>query len=664
MPPSPLSRFLPLLLAALLPCTATAVPDAAAFFQTPHIDHVELSPKGGYVAVLTALPGGTAGLVVYETADPSKFSIVIKTSVNENITSVHWVNEQRIGFTVKNLRKEFEGNLDEMAADRDGSNLIHLISGSWQHHQEVTGSFIKSRRLSADYAYYGATHDGSDDILVEHYVWNGVDKTPDHSRLQRLNTRNYQLSSTFEGKQPDAVRGWLTDARDVPRVATSVRQGRCIISYRKDSDTSWAELSNNNCLQDERFAPLFLDGDETLYVQASHKGYGALFRYDLRKMKLASQPFIAVPGFDFSGSPEIDGPSGKLLGIHMQTDAGTTYWLDPVLKADQARIDAALPATTNTIHCPQSCLSSPVLLVVSSSDRQPDQYILYTRASGKLAGLGSQHPDIDPQQMGMRDLHRYKARDGREIPAYVTLPPGKADGPRPAIVLTHGGPYVRGGYWDWDAEAQFLASRGYVVIQPDYRGSTGYGYDHFKAGWKQWGASMQDDLADAALWATKQGWADPKRIAIMGASYGGYATLMGLIKHPEIYRCGVEWAGVTDINLMFTSSQSDVSEESLNYSMRTLVGDPQQDAALFRTNSPLLRAAELKQPLLMAHGLEDRRVPLEHADRFRSAVKQHNDNVSYIVYNNEGHGWRHEDNRIDFWKKTEAFLERNLRQAK
>ena len=451
MPPSPLSRFLPLLLAALLPCTATAtaVPDAAAFFKTPHIDHVELSPKGGYVAVLTALPGGTAGLVVYETADPSKFSIVIKTSVNENITSVHWVNEQRIGFTVKNLRKEFEGNLDEMAADRDGSNLIHLISGSWQHQQEVTGSFIKNRKLSADYAYYGETHDGSDDILVEHYTWNGVDKAPDHSRLQRLNTRSYQLSSTFEGKQPDAVRGWLTDARDVPRVATSVRQGRCIISYRKDSDTSWTELSNNNCLQDERFAPLFLDGDETLYVQASHKGYGALFRYDLRKMKLASEPFISVPGFDFSGSPEIDGPSGKLLGIHMQTDAGTTYWLDPALKADQAKIDAALPATTNTIHCPQSCLSSPVLLVVSSSDRQPDQYILYTRASGKLAGLGGQHPDIDPQQMGMRDLHRYKARDGREIPAYVTLPPGKADGPRPAIVLTHGGPYVRGGYWDW-----------------------------------------------------------------------------------------------------------------------------------------------------------------------------------------------------------------------
>ncbi|WP_332854690.1 alpha/beta hydrolase family protein [Duganella sp. S19_KUP01_CR8] len=661
---TPLSRFIPLLLTALLPCAAAApAPEASAFFQTPQVNHVTLSPKGGHVAKVMALPGGTAGLVVHDTADLSKFKVVIKTSIDETITAVHWINEKRIGFTVKNLRTEFEGNQEEMAADSDGANLVHLISGSWDHQQEVTGSSIKTHRLTADYAYYGATHDGSDDILVERYYWNGIDSTPDYSRLFRLNTRTYQLSSTFEGPQPDAVRNWLTDAHDVPRVATSVRQGRCITSYRKDKAAGWTELSNGNCLQDERFSPMFLDGDDTMYVRANHKGYGALFRYDLKTMKRAGEPFISVPGFDFNGTPELDGATGKLLGIHMQTDAGTSYWLDPVLKADQAKIDAALPATTNTLHCTQHCLSAPVLLVVASSDRQPDQYILYTRASGKLDGLGGAHPEIDPRQMGLRDLHHFKARDGRDIPAYVTLPPGKAEGPRPTVVLVHGGPYVRGGYWDWDDEAQFLATRGYVVIQPDYRGSTGFGYDHFQAGWKQWGAGMQDDLADVARWAVKQGWSDPKRIGIMGASYGGYATLMGLIKDPDIFRCGVEWAGVTDISLMFTTAQSDTSEESLNYSMRTLIGDPQADAALFRTNSPLLRAAELKQPLLMAHGFEDRRVPLVHADRFRDAVKAHNAKVSYVIYNNEGHGWRHENNRIDFWKQVEAFLERHLRQA-
>lgn len=151
----------------------------------------------------------------------------------------------------------------------------------------------------------------------------------------------------------------------------------------------------------------------------------------------------------------------------------------------------------------------------------------------------------------------------------------------------------------------------------------------------------------------------------MGASYGGYATLMGLIKHPQVFRAGVEWAGVTDIQLMFTSTESDASEENLGYSMRTLIGDPdsEADAEMFRKNSPLLRAAELKQPLLMAHGVDDRRVPLEHARRFGSAVKANNGNVTTIYYDNESHGWRNEKNRIDFWKQVEAFLDKNLKNA-
>jgi dienelactone hydrolase len=662
MKPSPLYRFL-LLLALAGNAGAAPLPPAESFFQDPNLSHVQLSPRGGYVALVNALPDGAAALVVRDTSDLGKLSVIMKATDQEAFTAVHWINENRIGFTIKNLRIEFEGNLDELAADRNGANLAHLISGNWDHQREVTGSSIKARMLTADYAFYDVAHDGSDDILVEKYTWTDNNLNPNHSRLYRLDTRTRQLRATFEGGQPADAKYWLTDARDVPRVVTSVRQGRCIISYRRAADTAWRELENSVCYEDQRFDPEFFDGDDTLYVRASHKDYGALFRYDLKNMKMDPQPFISVPGFDFSGSPEIDSASGKLLGIHLQTDAGTTVWLDPALKAEQAKIDALLPATTNTIHCAQACLAAPVLLVVASSDREPDQYILYTRASGKLLGLGTAYPGIDAAQMGLRDFHHYKARDGREIPAYVTMPAGKATGPLPAVVLVHGGPSVRGAYWDWDQQAQFLASRGYVVIQPEYRGGTGFGAEHFQAGWKQWGGTMQDDLADAALWAVKQGWADPKRIGIIGASYGGYATLMGLIKHPQIFRTGVEWAGVTDIGLMFDAPHSDSSQEWLNYGMRTLIGDPDKDAELFRKNSPLLRAAELKQPLLMAHGLEDVRVPVEHANRFRDAVRKHNAGAELIIYNNEGHGWRHADNRIAFWKRVEAFLDKNLKQA-
>ncbi|MYM26364.1 prolyl oligopeptidase family serine peptidase [Duganella sp. FT135W] len=654
------TSLLPLLFALLATGASAAAPSATEFFETPQISHVSLSPKGGYVASVTALPEGKTVLVVRDTRDLAKFKLIMKTSTQEVLTAVHWVNENRIGFTIKNLRLEFEGNLDEMAADRDGANLTHLISGNWEHTREATGTMIKARVLTADYFFNDVTHDGSDDIIVEKYTWNQIDPQPDHSRLYRLNTRTRQLNDLLDGTQPAAVQEWLTDANDVPRVAMSRLQGRCISSYRHASDSGWRELDSGNCFKDRLFTPLFFDGDDTLYVRANHQGYGALFRYDLKAMQLAKEPFISVPGFDFAGTPEIDSSSRRLLGIHLQTDAGTTYWLNPQMKADQAKIDALLPATTNTIRCSAECLASPTLLVVASSDRQPDQYIIYERASGKLAGLGAAHPGIDPAQMGLRDFHRYTARDGRSIPAYVTLPPGQSTGPRPAVVLVHGGPHVRGAYWDWDAEAQFLATRGYVVIQPEFRGSTGFGYQHFEAGMKQWGMAMQDDLADAGQWAVKQGWADPKRIAIMGASYGGYATLMGLIKTPELYRCGVEWAGVTDIGLRFSAPHSDASRETLNYSLRTLIGDPDQDAELFRRYSPLVRAAELKQPLLMAHGVEDRRVTLDHATRFRDAVKQHNQNVEFIVYPNEGHGWRHEDNRIAFWQRVEAFLNKNL----
>jgi dienelactone hydrolase len=655
-------RLLPLLAAFAAGLSHAAAPSVESFFRDPQITQVQMSPKGGYVAVVHMLPDGGAAVAVRDTTDPSKLHVVAKSSANEKIAAIHWINENRIGFTFKDTRLEFIGNYDEMASDRDGSNMVHLISGNWQHQALTVESHIKSNLLTAQYAFYSAANDGSDDILVEKYGWNNVDPHPDRSRLYRLNTRTRQLTPIQDGGQPEAALNWLTDHKDNPRIVSSQVKGRCIVSYRKN-DNSWIELQNANCYDDAHFTPVAFDGDDTLYVRAAYQGYASLFRYDLKTLTLEAEPIVSVPGFDFTGSIESDKVTRRVLGVHLLADAGTTVWFDAKMKADQAKVNALLPGRVNTLHCGQDCLNAPALLVVSGSDRRPPEYILYQRASGQLLSLGSGYPDIDPKQMGMRDFLYYTARDGRQIPAYVTRPAGKADGPRPAVVLVHGGPAVRGGDWQWDDEAQFLASRGYVVIQPEFRGGTGFGAQHFRAGWKQWGGAMQDDLADAAQWAVKQGWADPKRIGIMGASYGGYATLMGLIKNPEIFRCGVEWVGVTDLSLMFTSAVSDISEEGRNYDLRTLIGDPDKDTDLFNRNSPVNRAAELKQPLLMAYGAEDMRVPIEHAERLRSAVRKVNPNVVSIVYPNEGHGWRHEENRIDFWKKVETFLDTNLKQA-
>jgi dienelactone hydrolase len=605
------------------------------------------------------LDGGMQALVVRDTADLKKVTTVT-TFESARLGRVDWVNDGRLSIALKSDRFGFEGNYDQFAVDRDGANLTHLISGSWRHQQENTGSHIRERVLTAEYVFEGVTHDGSDDIIVGKLWWNNIDPAPQALHPFRLNTRTRALTDMVSGPLPDHVMDWLYDASDVPRVALAQHKGRCIVYYRAEPAAPWSEINNRDCYRDAAFRPLMFDNRNTLYVRAGYKGRTALFSYDVNKKEMAKEPFVDIDGFDFLGSLEQDYAAKRILGVHFTGDAQGTAWLDPGMKAIQDKVDALLPASTNRIHCGSDCRKPPAVVVVASSDRMPPAYFVYTPADNKIIGLGSSLPGIDPKQMGKRDFVRFAARDGLQIPMYVTLPAAKASGPRPAIVLVHGGPYVRGGSWEWDEEAQFLASRGYVVLQPEFRGSTGFGGKLFEAGWQQWGRTMQDDLADTAAWAVKQGWADPKRIGIMGASYGGYATLMGLVRNPETFRAGVEWAGVTDIELMFTAAESDASEDARQYDMKTLIGDPAKDPAAFADVSPLAQAGRIKQPLLMAHGAQDKRVPIVHASRLSRAVKEKNPNVEYIVYPDEAHGWHREADSIDFWKHVEAFLDKNL----
>jgi dipeptidyl aminopeptidase/acylaminoacyl peptidase len=304
--------------------------------------------------------------------------------------------------------------------------------------------------------------------------------------------------------------------------------------------------------------------------------------------------------------------------------------------------------------------NSPWVLVQAEADVQPMLTFLYNTETRKLTRVGASLPRIDPRQMSRTEFVHYPARDGLQIPAYLTLPKGQPKTGLPLIVLVHGGPFVRGSKWQWDPEVQFLASRGYAVLQPEFRGSTGYGSKLFSAGFKQWGQAMQDDLADGARWAIAQGTADPKRICIAGASYGGYAVLMGLKKNPELFRCGVNWVGVTDIQLLFSSTWSDISGEAKKYDMKELIGNPMADAAVFKANSPVEQAASIKQAVLLAYGAWDTRVPVVHGRRFLDAVKPYNPGVEWVVYEKEGHGWAHQDTKLDFWGRVERFLARNL----
>lgn len=655
-----LPRFVAL--AALLLCQraigAESKSAVESFFSDPKIAQVVLSPKGGYVAVLSRAATGGYLVAVIDTSDPSKITIAA-SSKTDKIVTFHWVNENRLTFTLKQEKLEFEGNYDEIAADRDGANQLYLISGDWRHYQKDIGSNFKSNVLPADHAYYAPTHDGSDDFIVKQYIFGEFDGQQKTSRLMRLNSRTGKLSPTLVARQPASVTNWVLDEHALPRLASTRDKGRCALHYRAAGSEQWKEINNTNCV-DSGWTPLNIDDRDTLYMIAPYQNHDALFSYDLKTMQLAKEPLIAIDGFDFSGSAEVVEPGERVAGFHFLGDAHGSHWFAPEMQQIQQKVNALLPQRSNRITCGERCQQSAALLVTSQSDRQPPQYFLYKTATNQLVALGDAYPRIQAADMGWRDFHRFAARDGLSIPVYVTTPPGKAGGPRPTVVLVHGGPHVRGSSWEWDDEAQFLASRGYLVLQVEYRGSTGFGGQHFRAGWKQWGGAMQDDLADAVAWSVKQGWTDPKRVAIMGASYGGYAALMGLIKHPTLYRCGVDYAGVSDLALMYNTPQDDSSADSRDFFMPMLVGDKVADAAALAANSPLSLAAKLSQPVLIGHGGLDRRVPIVHATKMRDALERHNKQVSWVAYGDEAHGLRQEANRIDYYKRVEAFLAKHM----
>ena len=662
--PKHLPRARDLLLAALtgllwlaaLPALAQrSPPPAELFFQEPAVSGAQLSPDGRHVAMRVAAKGQPARLAVLnlQTQKPE----VVASFANIAVGRFRWVNDRRLVFS---LQQELTGpNLAEhgpglFAVDADGSNFRQLVETylsfvkppdrivpllSWRHR------LLRSQVPRQD-----------DDVFVTAAEEVNKQRVGYHV-LRRLNTRTGR--ATEVDAPPNAV-DWTLDARGELRLVLT-REGKDLAVHRRADDGRWQALSRFELYGADGWSPELIGPDGTLWVTAAHGDKAALFSADPATGRTADKPLLANPDFDVH--PQLLLGQGKLLGVRHTLDGEVTHWLDADAKALQATIDALLPATANRLTLPQHG-DAPFVLVQAWSDVQPDLVLLYHRGTRKLTRLGTTHPGIDPQQMGLTDFVRYRAADGLQIPAYITLPPGHAfDGkPKnlPLVVLVHGGPWVRGTRWHWQDEVQFLASRGYAVLQPEFRGSTGFGDQHFKAGFRQWGQAMQRDLADGARWAIAQGIADPQRIAIAGASYGGYATLMGLLQNPEIFRAGISWVGVTDPGLMFSVTWSDVTEESKRYGYATLIGDPVADAEHFKTISPLAQAARIRQPLLLAHGEWDARVPIVHGEKFRDANRPHNPQLDWVVYPEEGHGWRKLETQVDFWGRVERFLARHL----
>jgi dipeptidyl aminopeptidase/acylaminoacyl peptidase len=653
------------LLAACIACAAATAVAAeqpvplSAFFDNPSMSGAKLAPDGRHVAALVNNSGGHDQLGVIDLADNSVK--IVAAFADDDVGRFEWVNNHRLLYdsrdkhTPPGKQREAPG-LFAVNVDGNVKRKLAHVGG----HLLVDNALVGREILPWNtYMLDQAGAQDSDWVYVQSVQFgrHGDDDAVDLIRLDTVSGRNEVVHG------PGNARQWWLDARGKPALAGTVDGDTEVLHILDAKDGQWRKLATRNrFLADAAsITPLGFGPQGELYVTSlADRDKTALFAYDLGAGKMAAKPLVDLQEYDFRG--ELVTSPTKLLGVRYTVDVRSTAWFDPSMKKAQEAVDKLLPGCVNVLSVGTRS-ETPFVLVESYSDRQPPVYLLFNRDSGKLTRLGASYPAIPAARMAQKALVQVKARDGKPIPTWITVPNVADPKKLPMVVLVHGGPYVRGTEWGWDSESEFLASRGYVVLEPEFRGSTGYGAAHFQAGWKQWGLGMQDDIADATRWAIAEGIADPKRICIGGASYGGYATLMGLIRDPDLYKCGIDWVGVTDIGLLYSghwSGDSDLSDAYKRYGMPTLVGDPVKDAAQFTQTSPLKQAARITQPLLLAYGGADERVPIYHGKKFYDAVKQTNKNVEWVVYDDEGHGWSLAETRIDFWGRVEKFLQKQI----
>jgi dipeptidyl aminopeptidase/acylaminoacyl peptidase len=634
-----------LITCALAPTQAATndPPPVETFFARAKLQSAQISPSGQWLAITAGAGTGRLVLAVVDTEGKQAPQVTASFS-NADITSFQWVSDDRLVFEVADLLvgpgEERFGGLDSVK--RDGTQQRQLFHPGRYHGQGLLA----------------VPHGGSDFVLVADGLFNlkGELDSVDAYRVNVTDGRHQLLSLD----RPAHAKEWLFNPAGEPRILIAEDGGVSTIYWRGANDTAWRRIASYPMFQ-MGFRPMAVDAKDTLYVvvEEGPARTGVLRRFDFATGKPSAESIARTPGFDFTGSL-ILGKDSTPVGVRLITDAETTVWLEPEMQRVQAAVDKKLPGHVNHVSC-TNCRSPSIVLVDSSSDQDPGSIWVYRPATEEWHLVGQRRPEVDPSKMARLDLHRIKARDGSELPVWVTVPLG-APPNSPAVVLVHGGPQLRGVAWRWNPVAQFLASRGYIVIEPEYRGSAGYGMTHVEAGWKHWGDTMQDDNADALAWAVSQGLVDPARACIAGASYGGYATLMSLIRYPDTYRCGVAWVAVTDPRLMFSEDwANDSDEEVRSFWWPQLIGDPVKDAEMIRRATPAERASEIKVPVLLAFGRDDRRVPIEHGNRMRAALTAAGHPPEWVVYEGEGHGWRTVEHQLDFYRRVDRFLAAQLK---
>ena len=529
--------------------------------------------------------------------------------------------------------------------------------------------YLKDNGGDENYHIYVAQSDGSgsrDLTPFEGVRAEMIDDLEDDATdlIIGLNQRNKEVFDAYRlnietgnlkliAENPGNISSWTTDHAGNIRVATTTDGVNTTLLYRKTEQDVWKPVLTTNFK--ETFTPQFFTFDNKDLYGVSNIGRdkAAIVEFDPETGKetnvLFDHPEVDVSDLHYSKKRKVI------------TSATYTTWkeekrfFDPVSEQLYKTLEGKLPGYD--VYVVSSNKAEDTFVVRTITDRSLGSFYLYEANSGKLTKLADRNPWLKEDQLTEMKPIEYKSRDGLTIHGYLTLPKGKPAKDLPIVVNPHGGPWVRD-EWGFNPEVQFLANRGFGVLQMNYRGSTGYGRNFWEAGFKQWGQSMQDDITDGVKWLIDQGIADPKRVAIYGGSYGGYAVLEGLTKTPDLYAAGVDYVGVSNL-FTFMKTVPPYWKPFLDM-MYEMVGNPEKDKALFEENSPALNADKIKAPLFVAQGAKDPRVNIDESNQIVNALKKRGIDVEYMVKENEGHGFHNEENRFSFYEAMESFLAKHL----
>ena len=623
-------------------------PPIQAFFSRPALSAAALSPSGRYVAIVRT-QGDASAVVIYDTQLQTTSLVLSDPSKDFRIDWLVWKGENRLVAGISHRHVVWWGAAGTsriqgvsyrslmVAFDRDGKNFATLLQRETS--QGRTYGFF-TRLLDE-------VRSDPDHILAEAPSYQAG------SAVWRVNVHTGAADLVEDGNANTS--GWLTDREGVV-VGRFLSYGEeQIIQGRAPGETIWRDIADIRPKDEKGISDFaFLGPTEKVGQQY----------VTVKPTTDADGPTRAVRIYDFKThtlGPPLSAPmkydaAGILVDPETRALVATCYWVDAYqCDFSDPKKQATFRGLQTYFHGDKSITPVSysddgrfwVLQVSGPSD--PGGFYLYDWSQKSVLALGGQAPDLPSERLGVKTPFVYTARDGSSIPGYVTRPPGAAPGPLPLVVIPHGGPEERDNL-DFDTFAQIIASRGYLVFQPNFRGSSGYGRAYAEAGYGQWGGKMQDDITDGVQKLIADGVADPKRICVFGASYGGYSALIAGALHPELYKCVVSWAGISDLGRFIGFERGTVTERGIEkeYKLK-VIGDPARDKDKLAQYSPVTYAPQYGPPVLLIHGDADTRVPLEQSEEMERALQASHHDARLLVITDEDHtGWEPEHYQVAF----------------